>query len=169
MSTFISLSSTSSLPSPTFPVFSAPCKVHEFFFNYCCTRAHIFIHKCSLLSSFCVASMCICLGLSTWDWMTYQLFDPVEDWFSSQQSLFVYRSPCMLRALWYFPQQATTLQCQLVLLLGRSVLGDSNFEILWIQLSCHFLVTAISQQISRSSGSYSRSIPSSMMFPEPLV
>lgn len=107
---------------------STPYKVHELSCNYCCTPGHIFICEYILLSPFRVACMCMCLGLTTWDWMTYQWFDPVEDPLSFQQTLVVSNSPCTRRGLWEF-SAAPTLQCQLVLPVCRYGLGDSNFEI----------------------------------------
>lgn len=42
-----------------------PSQFHDLFFN-----THTHVH--TLLSPFCVAPMCTCLGTTVWDWETFQ-------------------------------------------------------------------------------------------------
>lgn len=44
-------------------------KIHNIFFNYCCT--HICIYKSSLLSPLVVAHMYLCFWTTTWDRLNY--------------------------------------------------------------------------------------------------
>lgn len=54
--------------------------IHVYACTYC-THAYVYINKYSLLSSFNVVCMYLCLGLTTWDWII-RGFAPREDWFS---------------------------------------------------------------------------------------